>query len=687
MSGFITSPPKFQFANAQGNPMSGGMLTSYLAGSTALASTYQDELLSIENTNPIRLDSRGECTIWLDSTKTYKFELRNALGVLQWSADNITGAAALADRLRTDLAASGGSCLVGYMPAGTDAVATTVQAKLRESVSVKDFGAVGDGVADDTAAITAAFTYANSRKRTGLASHIKHTGCKLVFPGGTYNVPTISTSFLVECDVETQGAGVLVPAAYAGTVFTVGLTAPVNLLATGDISLPDVYKPRHSAIVTNSVGVRVANLNASTVRFGRISYFDRAMHFGGIGQGSVYCDFFLGQTSYANVIVYIVPGSGGWCNGNNFHGGNFRLGGTRVAGKHHIYMDGSAPATSIVGNNFIGTALEGAGAFQVVYAKWAHGNTFNGIYNETQPAPVSVAVSGSTLTAVGHGLAVGDMLSLFATVMPTGMFDVTPYYVVATPTADTFTVSLNKGGTAVTFSTTGTAVRFYRQAVCYFDGSGGAYTSNNVFNDLFSPPSVLLDFVQTGVAANNGAQNVNTKTVREPRVSDIPFFRAGNSSTGAATRTVFAAYPTTVDPITQPTLWTTGLSDQGVMFQASGVEIGRVFSSSGVLFYEANNSGVLAQIPSGFRSPSLTTLGKTSVPANGREIVAITVTGAAVGDYVVPHTFSELPDGILIAWVRVSATDTVQFCFHNWTTAPIDIAGAQLKALVYRNTS
>lgn len=39
-----------------------------------------------------------------------------------------------------------------YVPEGTGAVATNVQSKLRESVSVKDFGAVLDGIVDDTQA-------------------------------------------------------------------------------------------------------------------------------------------------------------------------------------------------------------------------------------------------------------------------------------------------------------------------------------------------------------------------------------------------------------------------------------------------------------------------------------------------------------------------------------------------------
>lgn len=59
-----------------------------------------------------------------------------------------------------DLASGSGAGLVGFLQSGTGAVARTVQDKLRDQISVDDFGTVGDGVADDSAALALASTAA-----------------------------------------------------------------------------------------------------------------------------------------------------------------------------------------------------------------------------------------------------------------------------------------------------------------------------------------------------------------------------------------------------------------------------------------------------------------------------------------------------------------------------------------------
>jgi len=86
-----------------------------------------------------------------------------------------------------DLADLGG----GFIQAGTGAVQRTVESKLQDIVSVKDFGAVGDGVTDDTAAIQAAIDYALSLNPipggAGPAGRMAISG-SVYLPRGKYKV-------------------------------------------------------------------------------------------------------------------------------------------------------------------------------------------------------------------------------------------------------------------------------------------------------------------------------------------------------------------------------------------------------------------------------------------------------------------------------------------------------------------
>lgn len=77
----------------------------------------------------------------------------------------------------TKVMSSAGSGIVGYLRTATGAVASTVYAKLFEHLSVKDFGAAGTGLVDDTAAVLACVNYA---KANGYS--------RIYFPKGIYNV-------------------------------------------------------------------------------------------------------------------------------------------------------------------------------------------------------------------------------------------------------------------------------------------------------------------------------------------------------------------------------------------------------------------------------------------------------------------------------------------------------------------
>lgn len=220
-----------QLFNNSGAPLTGGKIYTYLAGTTTPATTYTTPTGLVANTNPIVADASGRLTneIWFPYGPAYKFVLKDANDTLLATYDNIpclpqppitndassisyqqgyevdagnftVGADYLITSVgNTDFVAIGAAGnVVGVLftatgigsGTGKALFSRTVQAKLRESVSVKDFGAVGDGVTDDTAAIQAAVTAAENGS--------------LYFPAGTY---LVNTAILLPSNVFIFGDG------------------------------------------------------------------------------------------------------------------------------------------------------------------------------------------------------------------------------------------------------------------------------------------------------------------------------------------------------------------------------------------------------------------------------------------------------------------------------------------------
>jgi len=81
--------PRFHAFDSNGDPVSGGLVNTYEPGTTTRKASFSDKSLTIENTNPVVLDSDGEADIYLSGS--YKIVLTDSSEVVLWTLDNVQG--------------------------------------------------------------------------------------------------------------------------------------------------------------------------------------------------------------------------------------------------------------------------------------------------------------------------------------------------------------------------------------------------------------------------------------------------------------------------------------------------------------------------------------------------------------------------------------------------------------------
>lgn len=94
MANFLAPILNDQQVDANGDPLSGGTVEVYVAGSSAPATTYSDPSGLVPNTWPIVLNTLGlnsQGAVWITGGIAYKYVIKDAAGVVQRTIDNVSG--------------------------------------------------------------------------------------------------------------------------------------------------------------------------------------------------------------------------------------------------------------------------------------------------------------------------------------------------------------------------------------------------------------------------------------------------------------------------------------------------------------------------------------------------------------------------------------------------------------------
>lgn len=278
---------------------------------------------------------------------------------------------------------------VSYNQGGTGAVNTTVEAKLQQTISIKDFGAVGDGATDNSDAIQAAIDYLSV-----------NDGGMLYIPTGTY---FHSETLIWKNNIVVVGDGkrssVLM---YTGVSDGNQINNPINASTAANIHFQDLSFQSNAGQFAGKCNF--VDTGSTYLSFERCLFYGQMISLA-FDQTEIArvkdCEILVGS-DVASKGLWLINGTArtvgviqGYTNQIKIEGCQFNGGALGIlicddGGIDHQYIANNynagsiqIRATSVYGMSVIGGEFEGFSSVAIAYtntlstgaAKWAYGNT------------------------------------------------------------------------------------------------------------------------------------------------------------------------------------------------------------------------------------------------------------------------------------------------------------------------
>lgn len=241
------------FADDDGNPLSGGKLYTYAAGTNTPKATYTTAAGDIENANPVELDSAGRATVFLSGS--YKFSLTTAGGVVIRTTDNVTSFNATTETTEGFFQAfSGDGATTAFTLSenlGTDERALTVQAVIEcvtNGAFTTDTGwskgagwTIAAGVATATGAISTAIEQSSAKTLVnGRAYSVKYT---ITRSAGTITLSLGGTAGTARSADGTYSETIIAGSTQTISFGTSGFTGTLDNVTITETSGPELLNP------------------------------------------------------------------------------------------------------------------------------------------------------------------------------------------------------------------------------------------------------------------------------------------------------------------------------------------------------------------------------------------------------------------------------------------------------------